>query len=119
MATMIALDPRLQVPDSVTLADPGHPLNVVKMAREVQGQAAADSMYDIPTPDRFKRGQKEGFSSPFGLSSSDIVLAIGILIFLLVVWLYVRNTVRSLYVFVMVLCFAVFFLIHKKALDTQ
>ena len=50
MAAMIALDPRLQVPDSVTLADPGHPLNVVKMAKEVEAQAAADSIYDIPTP---------------------------------------------------------------------
>ncbi len=115
---MIALDPRLQVPDSVTLADPGHPLNVVKMAREVQGQAAADAMYDIPTPDRFRKGEKEGFGSPFRFfGTTEIVFVIGILIFLLVVWLSVRSTMRSLYVFVLMLAFAVFFLIHKKAFD--
>ena len=111
---MIALDPRLQVPDSVTLADPGHPLNVVKMAREVQGQAAADAMYDIPTPERFRRsgerlGQKEGFLSP-SFGPTDVALAVGLLVFLFVVWLYVRNTMRRLYVFVLCLSFALLFI---------
>ncbi len=112
---MIALDPRLQVPDSVTLADPGHPLNVVKMAREVQGQAAADAMYDIPTPERFQRrgerpgGQKEGFLSP-SFGPTDVALAVGLLVFLFLVWLYVRNTTRHLYIFLLFLCFALLFI---------
>ncbi len=107
---MIALDPRLQVPDSVSLADPGHPLNVVRMAREVQGQAAADAMYDIPTPERFRR-TKEGFRSPFQ-GPSDLLLAVGLLLLLLVVWLTVRTTLRALYTLVLVICFALFFYIR-------
>jgi hypothetical protein len=112
MATTLTLDPRIQVPDSVSLRDDAHPLNVLRKTTEIQNQATADAKYDIPTPERFK----EAFRSPFQ-GPSDIVLAIGILVFLGVFWLYVRNTTRGLYVLVIMLVFSVFFLIHKKAFD--
>jgi hypothetical protein len=115
---MIALDPRLQVPDSLTLADPAHPLNIVRQTREIQNQAAADAMYDIPTPERFRRsgGKAEGFRSPFD-GPTDIALAVGLLGLLLVFWLYARNTTRSLYTLVIGLCFALLFLVYKKVFD--
>ncbi len=115
MATTLALDPRIQVPDSVTLRDEAHPLNVVRRTTEIENQAAADAVYDIPTPERFRRNEKEGFRSPFHLGQTDILFVIGILVFVLVFWFYVRSTTRALYVFFILLGFAVFFLVHKKA----
>ena len=102
MATTLALDPRIQVPDSVTLRDDDHPLNVIRQTTEIQNQASMDSMYDIPTPERFRK--REGFRSFQG--PNDIILVIGILVFLAIFWVYVRNTTRPLYVFIVLLAFA-------------
>ena len=116
MATTLALDPRIQVPDSVTLRDEAHPLNVIQRTTAIQNQAAADAVYDIPTPERFRRGEKEGFSSPFRfLGATDLLLAVGLLVFLLVVWLNIRGKTRALYSFILVLAFAVLFLLYKNA----
>lgn len=89
-------------------------MNLVKTATEIQNQAASDTKYDLPIPERFRK--KEGFRSPFQ-GYSDIILAIGLLLFLLLVWWAVSTTVRSLYILVLVLGFGIFFLVHKKAFD--
>ncbi len=115
MATTLTLDPRFQVPDSLATTDPAHPLNLMRSAIEVQNQAAADSVYDMPTPERF-REKKEGFRSPFH-GPSDTILAVGLLVLAALVWFSARNTVRPLYMFLFVLALGVFFLIHKKAFD--
>ncbi len=116
MATTIALDPRFPIPDSLSTTDPSHPLQLVKAGIQVQNQAAADSVYDLKTPDRFKNGKKEGFRSPFeGLS--DIVVAAALLVFVGIVWLAMTNSMRPLYPLVLLLGFAVLFLLYKKAFD--
>jgi hypothetical protein len=110
MATTLALDPRIQVPDSVTLRDETHPLNVVQCTTAIQNQAAADATYDIPTPKRFRPGEKEGFRSSWG--STNLLLAIGLFVFLLVVWIYTRRKTRSLYTFFLLLAFAAMFFMN-------
>ncbi len=121
MATTVSVDPRFQIPDSLPTSDPSHPLNLVRTINEVQNQAAADSQYDIPTPDRFKQGggssKKEGFRSPFH-GPSDYILVLGILMLLGIVWLYVKDSMRTLYILVLMLMFGILFLIHKKAFDS-
>ncbi len=114
MATILTLDPRFPIPESLSSNDPSHPMNLVKTATEVQNQAAADTKYDIPTPERFRK--KEGFRSPFN-GPSDIALAAGLLAFLVFVWFAIGSTMRSLYIFVLMLAFGIFFLVHKKAFD--
>lgn len=130
MATLLTLDPRLPIPDSLAIDDPAHPLNIMKVAREIQAQAAADAQYDVAV----QRKKVEGFRSPFqgpgdtshqGKSEprsskagrGDFAMAVGLLVLVLFIGLAVRNTLRSLYTFVILLGFAAMFLIHKKAFD--
>jgi hypothetical protein len=82
----------------------------MKVAREVQAQAAADAQYDVAV----QRKKIEGFRSPFQ-GPADFVMAVGLLVLVLFIGLAVRNTMRSLYTFVILLGFAAMFLIHKKA----
>lgn len=114
MATTLSVDPRFQIPDSLPTSDPSHPVNLIQSIYEVQNQAAADSAYDIPTPERFRQGKKEAFRSPFQ-GNADYVLALGVLVLLALIWVYVRDTTRTLYLFVLLLAFSGMFVIHKKA----
>jgi hypothetical protein len=114
MATSIVLDPRFPIPDSLSKNDPSHPLQLVKTATMVQNQAAADTKYDLPVPERFRQGKKEGFRSPFD-GPGDFAIAIGLLIFMIFVWISVRNSTRTLYPLILLLGFAALFLVYKKA----
>ena len=116
MATLVALDPRFPIPDSLSTTDPAHPMNLTRAAIELQNQAAADSVYDIPTPERFRKRNVEGFRSPFH-GPTDYMLALGLLAFLALIWLYAKETTRPLYSFLLVLVAGILFLIHKKAFD--
>lgn len=116
MATTITLDPRFPVPDSMDTTDPSHPLQLVRSGIEVQNQAAADSKYDLQTPERFKRGAKEGFSNPFA-GIGDILLAVVLLVFVGFIWMAVGNTTKPLYTFVLLIGFAVLFLACRRAFD--
>jgi hypothetical protein len=80
----------------------------------VQNQAAADTKYDLPVPERFRQGKKEGFRSPFD-GPGDFAIAIGLLIFMIFVWISVRNSTRALYPLILLLGFAALFLVYKKA----
>lgn len=111
MATLLTLDPRLPIPDSLAVDDPAHPLNIMKVAREVQAQAAADAQYDVAVQ---RKKTVEGFRSPFQ-GPGDVAMAVGLLLLVLFVWFAVRSTMRGLYTFIILLGFAAMFLIHKKA----
>ncbi len=116
MATTLVVDPRLPIPDSLSTRDPSHPANLARASQEIQNQAAADARYDMQTPKRFRCGNQEGFRNPIH-GPPDILLALGLLLFVFFVWLAVRNDTRALYTLVLLLAFALFFLVHKKAFD--
>ncbi len=61
MSQLLTLDPRFPVPDSLSLSDSSHPLNLVKQLRETQEQAAVDKEFDPPLPKRLPR--KEAFQA--------------------------------------------------------
>jgi hypothetical protein len=86
----------------------------MRSAIEIQNQAAADGRYDMETPKRFR--SKEGFRNPLQ-ETSDILFALGLLLFVFFVWLSVRKDTRALYTFILLLAFALLFLLHKKAFD--
>ena len=111
MAKLLTIDPRFQVPDSILPSDPQHPNNLVRAARELKAQSAADAKYDIVS-----EVSKEGFRSPVQ-GPGDLVLLLGILAFVAALWLSMRPTVRPLYSLILLLAFGIFFLIHKKAFE--
>ena len=118
MATTVTLDPRIQIPDSMSSRDPAHPMNLLRNNQQIQNQAAADARYDMTPPKRFggKSGATEPFRNPIE-GPPDILLAIGILLFVAILWVSLRDTTRPLYALVLFLGFSVLFLLYKKAFD--
>ncbi len=109
MTTLISLDPNMPIPDSLTLEDASHPANIVRNSREIQNQAAEDARYDLKVPDRFRgTGRKEGFAT-IGLNRDNILLAIGLCIFIAVMAIAVRGRLGNLYILVVTLGFAALF----------
>jgi hypothetical protein len=93
--------------------DPNHPYNLTKRSMEMQGQALSDSKYDPPIPKRFKG--RESFKNPFQ-GPSDWVMAIGLLVFLIAVYFYSKDTMRGIYILILTTVVALLFMIYKKAL---
>ena len=61
MVQLLTLDPRFPIPDSLSLSDANHPLNLLKQTKETQEQAAKDKEFDPPLPKRL--AVKEAFQT--------------------------------------------------------
>jgi hypothetical protein len=117
MTTLVALDPNMPIPDSLTQQDAAHPANIVRNALEIQNQAAEDARYDFQVPDRFRQ-RKEGFA-PFSgellqLSHINVLLVIGLCIFIAIFALTVRGTLENMYILVFTLACAALFAIASR-----
>lgn len=78
MVELLTLDPRLPVPDSLSLSDPAHPLNLLKQIKEAQDQAAKDKEFDPPLPKRYTI--TETFQVEHRLQSVFFILTLGVCI---------------------------------------
>jgi hypothetical protein len=74
MVQLLTLDPRFPLPDSLSLSDPSHPLNLLKQTKETQEQAAKDREFDPPLPKRLSI--KEAFQTERTLQSVFFVLVL-------------------------------------------
>jgi len=97
MSTLISLDPRFPIPDSLTLSDPNHPMQLMKKAREIQNQAAADTKYD-------PLAAQEGFQNYFP-DKYNVLIVLGLLLFLFIIKLVLGGTTRSAYIVVLFIGF--------------
>jgi len=77
MSNLLTLDPRFPVPDSLSLSDSSHPLNLVKQLRETQAQAAVDKEFDPPLPKRLPRKEAFQAEKPFGLLILVALIVVG------------------------------------------
>ncbi len=77
MSNLLTLDPRFPVPDSLSLSDSSHPLNLVKQLRETQAQAAVDKEFDPPLPKRLPRKEAFQAEQPIGLLILVALVVVG------------------------------------------
>jgi L-asparagine transporter-like permease len=99
----------------------------------LQNQAVSDTKYDLPLPKRFKgresfqtvsektgssrtrSSQTESFKNPFQ-GPADWIMAVGLLVFLVIIYFYTKDTMRTMYILVLTIVVALLFMIYKKAL---
>jgi hypothetical protein len=108
MSTLVSLDPRFPIPDSMSTRDPNHPLQLVKKARELQNQAAADTKYDPLT-------LREGFRSRNRNSNRNhiLILIVGIVGIVGIAAIGLR---RTLYSVTLVIGITLLFMVTRKVL---
>jgi hypothetical protein len=106
---IVALNPNLPVPPTMTLSDSAHPLNLLKRGNEIQQQAAMDAQYDVVPP---KRRRVEAFTVPQVLN----LPLLGFLAILLVAVYWSAAELRPLYFFVLSMTIVFLYVVKVKTL---
>jgi hypothetical protein len=107
---VVALNPNLPVPPTMTLSDPSHPLNLLKRGNEIQQQAAMDAQYDVAPP---KRRRVEAFTAP---KSLDLPLLAFLALLFVAIYFGVAVELRPLYFFVLSMSIVFLYVVKMKTL---